>query len=863
MSIRVTDIPGVPIDYDITGKKIMVHDLFAPLDSNTKLISLTDIITFLGLPDQTNNAGKVLTTNGTVASWQTINLPSNNQLLPSQTGNNGKYLITNGTSASWSIITYPLQDINLLLPSQTGNSGKFLITNGTNASWAVVPGLSDGTKGDIIVTGSGTVWTINPNVVTLTKIQTINANKLLGNPTNATADVSQIAIGQGLAFQTNNQLYVQNNTTIQKTNYYVNSALISTRQSINFTLSGITYTYNDDSVNDRFNLNLTGTGTSLTVLKAGVTIASTAILNLIQGTNVSLNVVNNIAQNRVDVTINSSATAPTPNLQQVTDVNDITTNNLIVKVSDAQTKIFSTGINFTRSIASNFNTYLTAPNSSSDLILNLPNAVSSSVLAVSVNGTFADNSGNIVVTTGSGVPLIYVTKTAADLAITNSTLVPGQFYQISGVHVGLYNDGSNSGTTIILQAITTNKFAVVGKGIFYNPKYDQSITTYGQELGIYNTNIDITPSGITGTFNFGDVITSNTGATAKIFRYYNTSIIEATILTGNWTGSTSIISTSGGSATVSSITVPTYSTGNKVIWGGYSWTNSSGNLGLATDMFTLNNQWVKNVYNTTNYNLVYDEIEYDYSTDKIIKRSDSYGNEVSYLKDDMSDMSLTNNFIAVFQWGNPTNGDSSLGVSGNKIKSSYCACINNQSWSFIGNILEGQTYFNFDKVYSMNFYYNKFINNSYLGDSVAIFGNFNYNLLSNFSTYSVIFDSGFDFISNKIYDSSFNNTAITLNIVFSKNVINDSNLSLLLKTVNISDCHFKHSTFTIPVLLDYGSTRTIKEITFDTCISTVDLTPATIIYTSYPKTFYNRPDGTPKIRYYNDSDIMVIADVTD
>ena len=46
-------------------------------------------------PSQTSNAGKYLTTNGTNASWVTVDA------LPSQTGNAGKYLSTNGTIASW------------------------------------------------------------------------------------------------------------------------------------------------------------------------------------------------------------------------------------------------------------------------------------------------------------------------------------------------------------------------------------------------------------------------------------------------------------------------------------------------------------------------------------------------------------------------------------------------------------------------------------------------------------------------------------------------------------------------------------------------------------------------------------------
>ena len=53
-----------------------------------------------------------------------ISIPS----LPSQTGNNGKFLTTDGSSASWATVN--------ALPSQTGQNGKFLTTDGTDASWA-------------------------------------------------------------------------------------------------------------------------------------------------------------------------------------------------------------------------------------------------------------------------------------------------------------------------------------------------------------------------------------------------------------------------------------------------------------------------------------------------------------------------------------------------------------------------------------------------------------------------------------------------------------------------------------------------------------------------------------------------------
>jgi len=109
------------------------------------------------LPDQTNNSGKYLTTNGASASWATITqytLPeattstlggvivgsglsvnngtiSVNDQLPSQTSNSGKFLTTNGTTASWATVD--------ALPPQSGNSGKFLTTNGTSASWEDIP----------------------------------------------------------------------------------------------------------------------------------------------------------------------------------------------------------------------------------------------------------------------------------------------------------------------------------------------------------------------------------------------------------------------------------------------------------------------------------------------------------------------------------------------------------------------------------------------------------------------------------------------------------------------------------------------------------------------------------------------------
>lgn len=50
--------------------------------------------------------------------------------LPTQTGQSGKFLTTDGTDASWANVD--------ALPSQTGQSGKYLTTDGSSASWATI-----------------------------------------------------------------------------------------------------------------------------------------------------------------------------------------------------------------------------------------------------------------------------------------------------------------------------------------------------------------------------------------------------------------------------------------------------------------------------------------------------------------------------------------------------------------------------------------------------------------------------------------------------------------------------------------------------------------------------------------------------
>jgi hypothetical protein len=132
----------------------------------------------LTLPAQSGNSGKFLKTDGTVASWQTVDA------LPTQTGNSGKYLTTNGTTSSWQTVG--------TLPTQTGNSGKFLTTDGTTASWG--SSLSGLTMGGTTFTKNATVSTDGSIVFDNGTTDTPGIKFYYANNTNFGIDVAGTAL---------------------------------------------------------------------------------------------------------------------------------------------------------------------------------------------------------------------------------------------------------------------------------------------------------------------------------------------------------------------------------------------------------------------------------------------------------------------------------------------------------------------------------------------------------------------------------------------------------------------------------------------------------------------------------------------
>ena len=79
-------------------------------------------VTFNGLPTQTSQTGKFLTTNGSAASWSTISQ------VPSQTGNSGKYLTTDGSASSWATVEASGGANIVVLTTPSTNSGSAGVT---------------------------------------------------------------------------------------------------------------------------------------------------------------------------------------------------------------------------------------------------------------------------------------------------------------------------------------------------------------------------------------------------------------------------------------------------------------------------------------------------------------------------------------------------------------------------------------------------------------------------------------------------------------------------------------------------------------------------------------------------------------
>jgi hypothetical protein len=468
--------------------------------------------------------------------------------------------------------------------------------------------------------------------------------------------------------------------------------------------------------------------------------------------------------------------------------------------------------------------------------------------------------GNYTVATLDDIDVGYLEKTKEeiDILITNNQLIAGALYKITGVHPTLYNDGTNSGTTIYLQALTTNMLAKEGYGEFWNPKYDQSIEGFGvyQYYSTYDFNI----ATLVGVFEDGDTITANNGATGTTIGVGTSGVFLP--ISGNWESASSMSNEDGASVDIYNIEVPIYNLGTKTIWGGYSWTNLNGNAGSKTDILNLNYDWVKNEYSEDNYNKVIDIIEYDYTNDWISRRYEVEGNNnIIYTFADKDYIGERYSAISVFMFGNKFDANEFVGIGNNQVLNSYF-----ESVDFRGSVL-----------------YDNELDRSKVSSNVLIRGSI---------TATVLMDS--EIITNIIKDSfintciiqqyssiegviftegtSFGSGSLRTSIIRDTLFINCPISSLLLDGSIIITSSFLNTgiganyLYNSRIGLGFSnmvSNKNIREVTFDSVEVTQNLNSSTLLDGDYYRTVYSRPDGTPKIKYYNNSDVLVIADITD
>jgi len=502
-----------------------------------------------------------------------------------------------------------------------------------------------------------------------------------------------------------------------------------------------------------------------------------------------------------------------------------------------------------------------------------------------------DGSGNLSWTSaGGGSSFITKTKAEIDALITANGLVAGALYEITGVHPTLYDDGTTSGTTIYLRAISGNQLEVQGMGKFFNPKYNKSVDGFG----IWDNKMYGTLSNVVGVFDYlnKELVTADNSATGLI-------LADGMIqwVSGDWSAAVSITgSVSGATADVVDFVTPSYSIANKVIWGGYSWTNVNGNVGASTDVLNLDSEWTKNTYDTTNYNVAYDVIEYDYANDFIVRRYNEEANIDIKCSKPQYDFfvginGLSFHAISVQQWGNNYDLLTYKGQLNIICNGGY-----NESVNFSGSSQANLTFGNNSYQYNLTFGNSSGQYNLTFGS-----GSYQYNLTFGISSYQsyITFGSGssqdnltfgdgsrqqnLTFGSDSYqYNLTFGSSSYQQNLTFGissyqQNLTfgsgsSQDNLTFgdgsSQQNLTFGSSSFQSSlTFGSGSQLNYSSqviSSNMQYITFNTKNVTVpDLSAATLIFDGNIKEVYQRPNGALKIRYYDNSDALVIADIAD
>ena len=497
-------------------------------------------------------------------------------------------------------------------------------------------------------------------------------------------------------------------------------------------------------------------------------------------------------------------------------------------------------------------------------------------------------------------PSITVSHSELVTLIDDNELQVNALYKITGCHPSLYT--GSAGTTIFLKAIEPNRLEEYGTGIFYTPKYANP--TAGN--GVWANYLESTITNIVGTFINGETVNGRNGTGDVATGTLIGNVVSGFIIPtgGDWESAETIFGVdSEATADITDIVLPIaytawtageYTTTNSTIWGGYLWKNLTGEVGINDGILSLDEtNWQPIPYNSTDYNQTYDVIKYDYENDWISYREDKIGNKVEY--DKQASLYFIDNFgfdlssISLFQWGN--NSDIYSGSFNNIIENAYLDCVNFRGNSNYANTYEqgsqnsnvyGQGSYNYANTYgklSQNYqntygpssanYYNTYGQATSNGDNTYGYGSTNHantygpgssNVQNTYgpgsANYSNVYGTGSYNAANiyvqgssNFYNNSGDGSSNSSNIYgqSSQNVYNNYGQgSSIESTTQPDSTAIKYTT------LENGTT-----------VNGADFTTATVIFEEHPKTIYKRPDNTIRIRYFNDYDVLVVAEITD
>jgi hypothetical protein len=151
-------------------------------------------------------------------------------------------------------------EIGLVPEPVAGDHVKYLKGDGT---WASVPTLADGDKGDITVSSSGSVWTIDNDQVTFAKIQNITSSRMLGRTTGGSGDIEEISVGAPLTLSASTLDFDESAAIGNNARVAIKKAgtTIGTRRGVNFIEgSGVTLTVTDDVGNEEVDVEISTAG---------------------------------------------------------------------------------------------------------------------------------------------------------------------------------------------------------------------------------------------------------------------------------------------------------------------------------------------------------------------------------------------------------------------------------------------------------------------------------------------------------------------------------------------------------------------------------------------------------------------------